>query len=50
MANLEKNKPTITCAKVLKVRIYSLLLFSKRNLVAKKPFMSRVGEVAITDG
>jgi hypothetical protein len=50
MANLEKNKPTRTCAKILKVRTYSLLLFSKRNLVAKKPIMSRVGEVDITDG
>jgi hypothetical protein len=35
MANLEKNKPTRTCAKILKVRAYSLLLFSKRNPVAK---------------
>jgi hypothetical protein len=50
MANLVKNKPTRTCAKILKVRNYSLLLFSKRNLVAKKPFVSRVGEVVITDG
>jgi hypothetical protein len=36
--------------KILKVRTYSLLLFSKRNPVAKKPFMSRVGKVVITDG
>jgi hypothetical protein len=50
MANLEKNKSTITCAKILKVRTYSLLLFGKRNLVAKKPIMSRVSEVVITDG
>jgi hypothetical protein len=50
LANLEKNKPTRTCAKILKVRTYTLLLFSKRNLVAIKPFMSRVGEVVITDG
>jgi hypothetical protein len=35
MVNLEKNKPTRTCAKILKVRTYSLLLFSKRNPVAK---------------
>jgi hypothetical protein len=34
MANLEKNKPTRTCAKILKARAYSLLLFSKRNPVA----------------
>jgi hypothetical protein len=27
-----------------------LLLFSKRNPVAKKPIMSGVGEVVITDG
>jgi hypothetical protein len=50
MVNLEKNKSTRTCAKILKVRAYSLLLFSKRNLVAKKPLMSRVGDVVITDG
>jgi hypothetical protein len=50
MANLVKIKPTRTCAKILKVRTYSLLLFSKRNSVAKKPFMSRVGEIVITDG
>jgi hypothetical protein len=50
MANLEKDKPTGIYAKILKVRTYSLLLFSKRNPVAKKPFMSRVGEVVITDG
>jgi hypothetical protein len=49
MANLVKIKPTRTCAKILKVRIYSLLLFSKSNLVARKPFMSRDGEVDITD-
>jgi hypothetical protein len=47
---LVKIKPTRTCAKILKVKTYSLLLFSKRNSVAKKPFMSRVGEVVITDG
>jgi hypothetical protein len=35
MANLVKIKPTRTCAKVSKVRIYSLLLFNKRNSVAK---------------
>jgi hypothetical protein len=35
MANLVKIKPTRTCAKILKVRTYSLLLFSKRNPVAK---------------
>jgi hypothetical protein len=50
MANLAKIKLTIICAKILKVRTYSLLLFSKSNPVAKKPFMSRVGEVDITDG
>jgi hypothetical protein len=50
MANLVKLKPNRTCAKILKVRTYSLLLFSKRNPVAKKPFMSRFGEVVITDG
>jgi hypothetical protein len=49
MANLEKNKPTRTCDKIMKVRTYSLLVFSKRNPVAKKPLMSRVGEVVITD-
>jgi hypothetical protein len=31
LANLEKDIPTRTCAKILKVRTYSLLLFSKRN-------------------
>jgi hypothetical protein len=35
MANLVKITPTRTCAKILKVRTYSLLLFSKRNTVAK---------------
>jgi hypothetical protein len=50
MANVVKIKPTRTCVKILKVRTYSLLLFSKRNPVAKKPFMSRVGEVDITHG
>jgi hypothetical protein len=50
MANLEKDKPTGIYAKILKVRTYSLLLFSKRNPVAKKPFMSRLGEVVNTDG
>jgi hypothetical protein len=50
MANLVKIKPTRTCAKILKVRTYSLLLFSKSNPVTKKPFMSRIGEVVITDG
>jgi hypothetical protein len=50
MANLVKIKLTRTCAKILKVRTSSLLLFSKRNPVATKPFMSRVGEVVITDG
>jgi hypothetical protein len=35
MANLVKLKPTRTCAKILKVRTYSLLLFSKRNPIAK---------------
>jgi hypothetical protein len=50
VTNLVKVKPTRTCAKILKVRAYSLLLFSKRNPVVKKPFMSRVGEVVITDG
>jgi hypothetical protein len=48
MANVEKSKPTRTCAKILKVRTYSLLLFSERNPVAKKPIISRVGEVVIT--
>jgi hypothetical protein len=50
MANVVKIKPTRTCAKILKVRTYSLLLLAKDNLVAIKPFMSRVGEVVITDG
>jgi hypothetical protein len=50
LANLEENKPTRIGAKILKVRTYFLLLFSKRNSVAKKPFMSRVGEVVIIDG
>jgi hypothetical protein len=49
MANLEKSKPTRTCDKILKVRTYSLLLFSKRNPVAIKPIMYRVGEVVNTD-
>jgi hypothetical protein len=35
MVNLVKNKPIRTCAKILKVRTYSLLLFSKTNPVAK---------------
>jgi hypothetical protein len=35
MANVVKIKLTRTCAKILKVRTYSLLLFSKRNLVDK---------------
>jgi hypothetical protein len=38
MANIEKNKPNRTYAKILKVRIYSLLLFRKRNPVAKKAY------------
>jgi hypothetical protein len=38
MANLVKLKTTRTCAKILKVRTYPLLLFSKSNPVAKKPF------------
>jgi hypothetical protein len=50
LANLEENKPTRIGAKILKVRTYFLLLFSKRNSVAKKTFMSRVGEVVIIDG
>jgi hypothetical protein len=50
MANLVKIKPTRTLAKILKARAYSLLIFSKRNPVAKKKFMSRVGELVITDG
>jgi hypothetical protein len=50
MTNLVKNKLTRTCAKTLKVRTYSLLLFNKINPVAIKPSMSRVGEVVITDG
>jgi hypothetical protein len=35
MDNLGKNKPTRICAKIVKVRTYSLLLFSKRNAMAK---------------
>jgi hypothetical protein len=35
MANLVKIKPTRTYAKILKVRAYSLLLFSKRNPMDK---------------
>jgi hypothetical protein len=35
MADLVKIKHTRTCAKILKVRTYSLLLFGKRNPVAK---------------
>jgi hypothetical protein len=50
MSNLVKIKLTRTCAKILKVRTYSLLLFYKSNTVARKPFMPRVGEVDITDG
>jgi hypothetical protein len=37
MANLVKIKPTRTCAKILKVRTYSLLLFSKKKLSSQKP-------------
>jgi hypothetical protein len=50
MANLVKIKPTRTGAKILKVRTYALLLFSKKKLSGQKPFMSRVGEVVMTDG
>jgi hypothetical protein len=50
MDNLEKNKSTRTCDKILNVRTYSLLLSAKETPVAKKPIMSRVGEVDITDG
>jgi hypothetical protein len=39
LANVVKIKTTRTCAKILKVRTYSLLLFSESNPVAKKPFM-----------
>jgi hypothetical protein len=35
MANVVKMKLSRTCAKILKVRTYSLLLFSKSNPVAK---------------
>jgi hypothetical protein len=38
LANLEKNNPTRTCAKILKVRTYSLLAFSRRNPMAQKAF------------
>jgi hypothetical protein len=38
LANLEKNKPTRTCAKILKTGTCSLLPFSKRNPVAQKVF------------
>jgi hypothetical protein len=34
----------------LKVRTYFLLLFSKRTPLAKKPLMSKVGDVVVTDG
>jgi hypothetical protein len=50
MANLVKIKLTRTCAKNLKVRTYSSLLFSKIKSNGQKPFMSRVGEIVITDG
>jgi hypothetical protein len=50
MANLETSIPTRTFAKILKVRTYSLLLFGKRNPVAKKPIMSRVGDLVIPTG
>jgi hypothetical protein len=43
MDDLVKIKPTRTCAKILNVRTYSLLLFSKSNPVAKKPFMGYPG-------
>jgi hypothetical protein len=35
LANLEKNKPTRTCAKIFKVRTYSLLLLKKKPNVHK---------------
>jgi hypothetical protein len=50
MDNLVKNKPTRTCAKILKVRTYSLLRFSKNNPSSQKPFMSTSGKVVIPTG
>jgi hypothetical protein len=35
---IEKNKSTRTCAKILKVRTHSLLLFSKRNPSGQKAY------------
>jgi hypothetical protein len=41
-AYVVKIKPARTCAKILNVRTYYLLLFSKSNPMARKPFMSRL--------
>jgi hypothetical protein len=48
MADLEKNKPTRTFAKILKVRTYSIS-FQQKKPSGQKPFMCRVGEVVYTD-
>jgi hypothetical protein len=37
MANLEKNKPTRTCAKILKVR-HTLFYFSAKETNGRKAF------------
>jgi hypothetical protein len=42
VGTLKNGKQLEFCAKILKVRTYSLLHFSKRTLPAKKPLMSRV--------
>jgi hypothetical protein len=47
MANLGKNKATRTCAKILDI-LFST--FQQKKPSSQKPFMSRVGEVVITDG
>jgi hypothetical protein len=39
LANVVKIKPTRTCAKILKVRTHSLLLFSKKKLSGQKPLI-----------
>jgi hypothetical protein len=48
MANVVKIKPTRTCAKILKVRTYSLLLFSKETQWPKSFSCLEFGDVDIT--
>jgi hypothetical protein len=49
MDNLEKNKPTRTCD-VLESKDILFVTFQQKKPSGQKPFMSRVGEVVITDG